>query len=145
MPLLYSCVNRNAISTMCKQYNISLMIAVLYIITAWRDNYILLFKDLPLITQTQAPLKVAICHLTADVSPEIKQPTLNKWLEIGILGDWTTYNALNTDKTLTDKAKTLYLWFSNSVLPLRKGNPLVSTLAALVVRFVIIIISKCLD
>ena len=63
---------------------------------------------------------------------------------MGILKDWTTYNTLNTDKTLIDKAKTSYPWFSNSVLLLRKGNPLVSTPATLVVRFIIVITSKCL-
>ena len=79
-----------------------------------------------------------------DVSLKIEQPTLDKWLEIGTLGDWTAYNALNTDKTLIDKAKISCLWFSNSVLLLKKGNPLVSTPAALVVRFIIIITFKCL-
>ena len=63
---------------------------------------------------------------------------------MGTLGDWTTYDALNVDETFMDKAKILCLWFFNNVLPLRKGNPLVSTLAALVVRFVIIMIFKCL-
>ena len=72
---------------MCKQYNTSLVITVLYIITAWRDNYILLFKDLLLITQAQAPLKVTIYYLIADISLSIKQPTLNKWLKIKILKD----------------------------------------------------------
>ena len=61
-----------------------------------------------------------------------------------MLGDWTAYDALNADKTLIDKVKTFCLWFSNSILLLRKGNPLVSTLAASVVRFIIITISKCL-
>jgi hypothetical protein len=42
----------------------------------------------------------------ADVSPGMEQPTLDEWLEMGLLRDWTAYNALNTDKTLTDKAKT---------------------------------------
>ena len=63
---------------------------------------------------------------------------------MGILGDWTAYNALNANKTLIDKAKTPCLQFSNSVLPLRKGNLLVSTPAALAVRFIIITTSKCL-
>ena len=63
---------------------------------------------------------------------------------MGILGDWTIYNALNADKTFTDKVKTFYLWFFNSVLLFKKGNSLVSAPAALVVRFIIIIISKCL-
>ena len=54
------------------------MIAVPYIITAWRDNYILLFKDLPLATQAQALLRVTIYYLTADVSPGMEQPTLDK-------------------------------------------------------------------
>ena len=63
---------------------------------------------------------------------------------MGILGDWTAYNTLNANKTFIDKAKTSCLWFFDSVLWLKKGNPLVSTLAALVVRFIIIIISKCL-
>jgi hypothetical protein len=44
-----------------------------------------------------------------DVSLGIEQLTLDKWLEIGILGDWTAYNALNANKTLIDKAKTSYL------------------------------------
>jgi hypothetical protein len=109
VPLLYSCVNCNTISTIYKQYSASLVIAVLYIITAWRDNYILLFKDLLLIMQAQAPLKVAIYHLIADVSLGMEQLTLDKWLKIGILGDWTAYNTLNANKTLTDKAKTPYL------------------------------------
>jgi hypothetical protein len=54
---------------MYKQYSASLIIAVLHVITAWRDNYILLFKDLLLITQIQVLLRVVICHLIADVSP----------------------------------------------------------------------------
>ena len=33
-----------------------------------------------------------------------------------MLGDWTIYNTLNTDKTFTDKVKTLYLQFSDSAL-----------------------------
>jgi hypothetical protein len=45
----------------------------------------------------------------ADISPGIKRVTLDKWLEIGILGDWTVYNALNINKTLINKVKTLYL------------------------------------
>ena len=49
VPLLYLCVNYNATSIIYNQYSTSLVIAVLYIITAQRDNYILLFKDLPLI------------------------------------------------------------------------------------------------
>ena len=53
---------------MRKQYSISLVITVPHIITAWRDNYILLFKDLPLVIQVQAPLRVTIYYLTADVS-----------------------------------------------------------------------------
>ena len=36
------------------------------------------------------------------------------------------------------------LWYFNTVLPLKKGNPLVNTPATLVVRFIIIMISKCL-
>ena len=63
------------------------MIAVLYIITAWRNNYILLFKDLLFVMQAQAPLRVVIYYLMADVSPGIEQPTLDKWLEMGMLGD----------------------------------------------------------
>ena len=39
----------------------------------------------------------------------MEQPTLDKWLEMGILGDWTAYNTLNINKTLIDKAKTFYL------------------------------------
>ena len=74
----------------------------------------------------------------------MEQLTLDKWLEIEMLGDWTIYNTLNTNKTFTDKAKTLCLWFSNNILPLKKGNPLVSTLAALAVKFIIIIIFTCL-
>ena len=85
-----------------------------------------------------------MCHLTADVSLGMEQPTSDKWLEIGTLGDWTAYNALNANETFIDKAKTPCLWFFNSVLPLRKGNPLISTLAASAVRFIIITISKCL-
>ena len=80
----------------------------------------------------------------ADVSPEMEQPTLDEWLKIETLGDWTAYNALNTNKTFIDKIKTLYLWFFNSVLLFKKGNPLVSAPAALAVRFIIITISKCL-
>ena len=80
----------------------------------------------------------------ADVSPGIKRPTLDKQLEIGTLGNWTAYNALNAGQALIDKAKTLCLQFSDSVLPLKKGNLLVSTLAALAIRFVIITTSKCL-
>ena len=80
----------------------------------------------------------------ADISLKIKQPTLDEWLKIGILGYWTAYNTLNTNKTLIDKAKTFYLWFFDSVLLFKKGNPLVSALAVLVIKFVIIIISKCL-
>ena len=72
MPLLCSCVNRNAISIMRKQYSASLVITVPHIITAWRDNYILLFKDLPLITQAKALLRVIMYHLTVDVSPSIE-------------------------------------------------------------------------
>ena len=93
----------------------------------------------------QAPLRVIICYLIADISPEMERLTLDEWLKMGILRDWTAYNTLNTNKTLTDKAKTFYLWFSNSVLLLKKGNPLVSTLATLVVKFIIIIIFKYLD
>ena len=63
---------------------------------------------------------------------------------MGILGDWTAYNVLNTYQALIDKVKTSYLQFSNSVLPLKKGNPLVSTPVALVIRFIVIITSKCL-
>ena len=63
---------------------------------------------------------------------------------MGILGDQTTYNALNANKTFTDKVKNLCLQLSNSVLLLKKGNPLVSTPAALAVRFIIIMTSKCL-
>ena len=50
-----------------------------------------------------------MCHLTADISLKIKWPTLDEWLEIGTLKDWTAYNALNTNKTLTDKVKTFCL------------------------------------
>jgi hypothetical protein len=70
---------------------------------------------------------------------------LDKWLEIGILGDWTAYDALNTDETLIDKTKTLYLWFFDTILLSRKGKPLISTPAASAVRFVIIIIFKYLS
>jgi hypothetical protein len=63
---------------MRKQYSTSLVIAVLHIITAWRDNYILLFKDLLLIIQAQAPLRVTIYYLIIDVSLGIKRPTLDK-------------------------------------------------------------------
>ena len=87
MLLLCLYINRNAISTIYKQYGTNLVIIVLYIITAWRDNYILLFKNSLLIIQVQAPLRVTICHLTADISPKIKQPTLDKWLKIKILKD----------------------------------------------------------
>jgi hypothetical protein len=59
--------------------------------------------------QTQALLRVIIYYLTVDISLSIERPTLDKWLEIEMLGDWTAYNTLNTDKTLTDKAKTPYL------------------------------------
>ena len=37
--------------------------------------------------QVQAPLKVIICYLIADISLGIKQLTLNKWLKIKILKD----------------------------------------------------------
>jgi hypothetical protein len=37
--------------------------------------------------QTYAPLRVTIYYLMVDVSPGMKQPTLDKWLEIGILED----------------------------------------------------------
>jgi hypothetical protein len=80
-----------------------------------------------------------------DISLGIEQLILDKWLKIGILGDWITLNALNADKTLINKVKAPYLQFSDSVLLLKKGNFLVSTLAALVVRFIIIIIFKCLS
>jgi hypothetical protein len=144
VPLPCSCVNRNATSTMRKQYGASLVIAVPHVITAWRDNYTLLFKDSPLAMQAQAPLRVAMCHSTADVSPGMERPTSDEWLEMGTLGDWTAYDALNAGQTLTDKAKTPCPWFSDSVLPLRKGNPSVSTPAASAVRFVIVTTSKCL-
>jgi hypothetical protein len=75
----------------------------------------------------------------------MKQLTSDKWLEIGTLRDWTVYDALNTDKTLTDKVKTPCLWFSDTILLSKKGKPLVSTPAALAVRFIIITISKCLS
>ena len=61
-----------------------------------------------------------------------------------MLGNQTTYNALNTYQTFIDKVKTPYLWFFNSILPLKKGNPLISTPATLVIRFIIIITSKYL-
>ena len=64
---------------------------------------------------------------------------------MGTLKDWTAYNALNTNKTLIDKAKTFCLWFFNNILLFKKDNPLVSALAVLIVKFIIIIISKCLD
>jgi len=38
----------------------------------------------------------------------MEQPTLDKWLEIGTLGNWTAYNTLNTYQALIDKAKTPY-------------------------------------
>ena len=144
MPLLCLYVNCNPIFKIRKQYSASLVIAVLHIITAQRDNYNLLFKDLLLVTQAQAPLRVVICYLTADVSPGMEQLTQDKWLEIGMLGNWTAHDALNASQTLIDKVKTPYLQFSGSVLPPRKGNPLVSTPATLAIRFIIIIISKCL-
>jgi len=53
---------------MRKQYSASLVITVPHIITAWRDNYILLFKDLPLIMQAQAPLRVIMYYLMVDIS-----------------------------------------------------------------------------
>ena len=87
MHLLYLYINHNTISIIHKQYSISLVIAVLYIITAWRDNYILLFKNLSLATQAQAPLRVIICYLIIDISPNIKQLTSDKWLKIKILKD----------------------------------------------------------
>jgi hypothetical protein len=59
--------------------------------------------------QAQVPLRVIICYLTVDISLGIEWPTLDKWLEMGTLRDWTAYNDLNTDKTLTDKAKTFCL------------------------------------
>ena len=42
----------------------------------------------------------------ADISLDIKQPTLDKWLEIGTLGNWTAYNPLNTSQALINKVKT---------------------------------------
>ena len=78
MPLLYLYINCNAISIIHKQYSTSLVIVVSHIITAWRDNYILLFKDLLLIIQAQAPLRVTIYYLIIDVSLGIKRPTLDK-------------------------------------------------------------------
>ena len=63
---------------------------------------------------------------------------------MGILGNWAAFNASNAGQAFIDKAKTPCPWFFDSVLPLKKGNPLVSTLAVLVIRFVIIITSKCL-
>jgi hypothetical protein len=80
-----------------------------------------------------------------DVSLGMEQLTSDKWLEIGMLKDWTAHNALNTNKTLIDKAKTPCPWFFDTVLLSKKGKPLVSTLAASAVRFVIIIIFKCLS
>ena len=115
-----------------------------YMLLLLRDNYILLFKDLLLIMQAQALLRVIMCYLMADISLGIKRPTLDKWLEIGMLGNQTAYYALNTSQAFIDKAKTLCLQFSNSVLLLKKGNLLVSTLAALVIRFIIIMTFKCL-
>jgi hypothetical protein len=63
---------------MYKQYNASLVIAVLHIITAWRDNYILLFKDLLLVIQAQTLLRVIIYYLTADISSGMERLTLDK-------------------------------------------------------------------
>jgi hypothetical protein len=95
--------------------------------------------------QAQAPLKIIMYYLIADVSLGMEQPTLDKWLEMGILGNWTAYNASNTNETLIDKTKTPCLWFSNTILLFKKGKPLVSTPAASAVRFIIITIFKCLS
>jgi hypothetical protein len=43
-------------SIMRRQYDINLVIVILSVITSWRDNYILLFKDFILIIKGQAPL-----------------------------------------------------------------------------------------
>ena len=43
-------------SIMQRQHNINLFIIVLSVITSWRDNYILLFKDSMLVTKGQTLL-----------------------------------------------------------------------------------------
>ena len=48
-------------------------------------------------------------YLTVDVFLGIERPTLDEWLEIGMLGNWAAYNALNASQALIDKAKTPYL------------------------------------
>jgi hypothetical protein len=45
----------------------------------------------------------------ADISPGMEQLTLDKWLEMGILKDWTAYNTLNANETFINKVKTFYL------------------------------------
>jgi hypothetical protein len=41
---------------MWRQYNVNLVIVVLSVITSWRNNYILLFKDSMLVIKGQMPL-----------------------------------------------------------------------------------------
>ena len=50
-----------------------------------------------------------MCYLMVDISLSIEWLTLDKWLEMGILGDWSAYSTLNADKTFIDKVKTFYL------------------------------------
>jgi hypothetical protein len=56
---------------MRRQHNTNLVIIVLSIITSWKNNYILLFKDSMLIIKGQTPLQFIICDKTECISKEI--------------------------------------------------------------------------
>jgi hypothetical protein len=65
---------------MRRQHNANLVIIVLSVITSWRNNYILLFKDSMLITKGQTPLQFVICDKTKYIFKRIARLNLQEWL-----------------------------------------------------------------
>jgi hypothetical protein len=65
---------------MRRQHNINLVIVVLSVITSWRDNYILLFKDSILVTKGQTPLRFIIYDETEYVFKGMARLNPQEWL-----------------------------------------------------------------
>jgi hypothetical protein len=65
---------------MRRQHDINLVIIIPSVITSWKDNYILLFKDSILIIKGQTPLQFIIYNETEYIFKGMARLNPQKWL-----------------------------------------------------------------